>query len=55
MDEDDNGKFRLQRVKHQSRIKKLSNFHPFEVVGRCRETQLQMDENLNKFTWQDDG
>ena len=31
----------------------MSNFHPLEVVGRGRETQLQVGENLNKFTLQD--
>ena len=25
----------------------MGNFHPFEVVGRGSETQLQMDEKLN--------
>ena len=31
-----------------SQIKKnISNFHPFVVVGRGSETQLQMGENLN--------
>ena len=24
----------------------MSNFHPLEVVDRCSETQLQVDENL---------
>ena len=24
----------------------MSNFHPLEVVGCCRETQLQVEENL---------
>ena len=33
VDEDDNGKFRLERVK---------------VVSRCSETQLQVGANLNK-------
>ena len=26
------------------------NFHPLKVVGRGSETQLQVDENLNKIT-----
>ena len=26
------------------------NFHPLEVVSRGSETQLQVDENLNKKT-----
>ena len=26
----------------------MENFHPLEVVGRDSETQLQVDENLNK-------
>ena len=30
------------------KLKKMRNFHPFEVVGRGSETQLQMGENLNK-------
>ena len=30
------------------KLKKLNIFHPFEVVGRSSETQLQVDENLNK-------
>ena len=29
---------------------KLSNFHPFEVVGRGSETRLQLGENFNKLT-----
>ena len=33
----------------------MSNFQPFDVVGRCSETQLQVDENINKFTRQDNG
>ena len=32
------------------KFKKLRNFHPFEIVGRGSETQLQMDEKLNKLT-----
>ena len=40
VDEDDNGKFRLERVKHQDC--KMS----FEVVGHVRETQFQVSENL---------
>ena len=28
----------------------MSNFHPLEVVGRGSETQLQVNENLNKFS-----
>ena len=27
------------------KLKKLSIFHPFKVVGRGSETQLQVDEN----------
>ena len=27
----------------------VTNFHPLEVVGRGSETQLQMNENLNKY------
>ena len=27
--------------------KKMGNFHPFEVVCRGSETQLQVGENLN--------
>ena len=26
----------------------MSNFHPFEVVGRTSETQLQVGENLKR-------
>ena len=29
-----------------------SNFHPFEVVGRGSDTQLQVGENLNNITLQ---
>ena len=28
----------------------MSNFHPLEVVGRGGETQIQLGENLDKFT-----
>ena len=28
-------------------ITNISNFHPFEVVGRGSETQFQVGENLN--------
>ena len=28
-------------------IKQMSNFRPFEVVGRGSKTQLQVGENLN--------
>ena len=28
----------------------MSNFQPLEVVDRGSETQLQVDENLNKLT-----
>ena len=28
----------------------MSSFLPFEVVGRCRETQPQMGENVNKIS-----
>ena len=31
------------------------NFYPFDVVGHGSEAQLQMDDNLNKLTWQDEG
>ena len=27
--------------------KKVSNFHPYEDVGRGSETQLQVDEKIN--------
>ena len=33
----------------------MGNIHPFEVVDRGSETQLKVDENLNKLTWQDKG
>ena len=33
-----------------SNLTNISNFHPLEVVGRGSETQLQVDENLNKIT-----
>ena len=35
----------------------MSNFHPLEVVSRYRgsETQLQVGENLNNLTEQDEG
>ena len=29
----------------------MSKFHSLEVVGRGSETQLQVNENLNKMTW----
>ena len=29
----------------------MSNVHPFEVVGRRSETQLQVGGNLNHFIW----
>ena len=29
----------------------VSNFHPFEVVGRGSGTQLQMGENLNQIAY----
>ena len=37
------------------KLKKLINFHQFEVVGRGSNTQLQVRENLNKLTCQDKG
>ena len=37
------------------KLNKLSNFHTFEVVGRGSETQVQVAENLNKFTQQHKG
>ena len=33
----------------------MSNFQPLEVVGRGSETKLQVAENLNKLTQQDEG
>ena len=33
----------------------MSNFQPLEVVDRGSETQLQVVENLNKFTQKDKG
>ena len=33
----------------------MGNFHPFEVVARASETQLQVGENLNKSAEQDKG
>ena len=32
------------------KFNKMSNFHPFGVVGRGNETQLQVRENLNYLT-----
>ena len=29
------------------KLKKMGNFHALEVVCRCSETQLQVDENLD--------
>ena len=29
------------------KLKKMDKFHPFEVVGRASDTQLQVGENLN--------
>ena len=51
MDEDDNGKFRPERVKQDFQMliqnkTNMSNFHPLGVVDRGSETQLQVDENL---------
>ena len=46
-------------LKHQDlqmfglKFKKESHFHPFEVVDRGSETQLQVGGNLNKETKQD--
>ena len=65
MDEDDNGKLRIERGKallleismfkqhylQMSQIQQIwLHFHPLEVVGRGSETQLQVGENLNKLT-----
>ena len=33
----------------------MNNFQPLEFVGRVSETQLQVSENLNKLTLQDEG
>ena len=48
MDENDNGKFRLERNKHKNLqmfgLTNMSNFHPLEVVGRSSETQLQVGD-----------
>ena len=33
----------------------VSNFRPFEVVGRGSETQLQVGENLSKITEREPG
>ena len=33
----------------------MSNFQLLEVVGRGSETQLQVGENLNELTKQDEG
>ena len=33
----------------------MSNLQPLEVVVRGSETQLQVDENLNRLTSQDKG
>ena len=33
----------------------MSNFHPLEVVGHGGETQLQVDENVNKITYRVEG
>ena len=29
----------------------MSNYHPVEIVGRDRETQLQVGENFNSITY----
>ena len=44
VDEDDNGKYRLQKVKP-----KLNDliFHPFEIVSRYHDPQLQVGENCS--------
>ena len=33
----------------------MTIFQPLEVVSHDSDTQLQVDENLNKITWQDKG
>ena len=38
------------QIKHS-----MSNFQPLEVMDRGSETQPQVVENLNKFTWRDNG
>ena len=57
MDENDNGKFRLERVKHQNlqifglKLNKyMSNIYPLEVVGRGSETQIHVGKNVYKLT-----
>ena len=45
----------LQIFVHIRKLTNLSNFQPLEVVGRGSETQLQVDENLNKLTQQANG
>ena len=45
VDEDDNGKFRPERVNPLKRCNKKITFHALEVLSRYRDPQLQVGEN----------
>ena len=54
VDDDDYGKFRIERVKHRDLQilglelnKIMSNFQPLEVVICCSETQFHMGQHYN--------
>ena len=49
LDEDDNGKLRLERVNSYPAKLIYLNFHPLQVVSRYRDPQLQMGENYSLF------
>ena len=49
MDEDDNGKLSIERVKHQD-LQIFGNLHTFEAVDRGSETQLKVGEHLKGIT-----
>ena len=56
MDEDEYGKFRLERVKHQDlelfglKLINYDYFHPLDNVGRGSDAQLQVCGNINYIT-----
>ena len=45
VDEDDNGKFRPERVNPLKRRNKKITFHALEVLSRYRDPHLQVGEN----------
>ena len=40
-------KYVTDKMRHQSILSNLNNFHSLEVVDRVSETQLQVSENSN--------